>query len=348
MKRLLKMLIYPVIVLIVVFAIFLIYSTIADYKPEEKIVVYESKKPDIINDTLELSFMIWNIGYCGLNAEMDYFYEGGKKVRPDKGTVVENIKGINNYLRENSNIDFVLLQEVDIDSKRSRHYNLFDSIAGIYPEYSTVFGKNYDVFYVPQPITNPMGKVNSGLMTVSKYNPSESVRYSFPGNYSWPMSLFFLDRCFLVNRYPIANEKELIVINTHNSAYDNGSLKEQQMNYLKTFLENEYKKANYIIVGGDWNQCPPNYNADFKQDIQDNNLRSDINKNFMPKWKWLFDNKLPTNRRVNTPYRKGVSLTTVIDFYLVSPNIDVVNVKNIDLGFKYSDHNPVKVTIKLK
>ena len=45
-----------------------------------------------------------------------------------------------------------------------------------------------------------------------------------------------LDRCFLVNRYPVSNGNELLMINTHNSAYDDGSLRKQQMDFLKDFL----------------------------------------------------------------------------------------------------------------
>jgi exonuclease III len=184
-------------------------------------------------------------------------------------------------------------------------------------------------------------------MTISKYVPSKVIRYSFPGNYSWPVRLFFLDRCFLVNRYTLANEKELIVINTHNSAYDDGSLRNKQMEYLKIFLKSEYEKGNYIIVGGDWNQCPPNFNTLFNGDLMDFELKKDIPYDFLPKWTWAYDNTLPTNRRVDVPYIKGKTLTTVIDFYLLSPNIKKISIKNIDLGFENSDHNPVSITIKL-
>lgn len=348
MKKILKALIFIIILAVVTFAIFLIYATINDYKPEEKVIVFETESSDLIDKGTEISLMIWNIGYCGLDKEMDFFYDGGKKVRPSEETVKENIQGIKYFLSENKNTDFILLQEVDKGSKRSYNFNEFDTIANIFPERNCTYGKNYDVFFVPTPPTEPMGKVNGGLMTVSKYKPIESVRHSFPGNYNWPTNLFMLDRCFLVNRYNLSNDKELIIINTHNSAYDDGSLKAQQMEYLKSFLEEEYKKENYIIVGGDWNQCPPNFTPSFKGNIMDNENRTDIDPKYLSKWKWLYDNKLPTNRRVTTPYKKGESFTTVIDFYLLSPNIESVSVKNIETDFEFSDHQAVKALIKLK
>ncbi len=349
MRKILKILFYLFIVILTIFGSFLLYATVDDYKPDEKIVVYdELENADTISDTLKISLMLWNIGYCGLNAEMDFFYDGGEKTRPEKEIVERNIAKIKNYLQKYNDIDFYLFQEVDKKSNRSYKFNEYDTISSIFPKYNAVYAKNYDVFFVPQPISSPMGSVNSGLMTLSKYAPSKATRYSFPGNYQWPIGIFFLDRCFLVNRYNINNGKELIIINIHNSAYDDGSLKQQQMEYLKIFLVDEFKKGNYVIVGGDWNQCPPNFSPNFKEDIMDNESRTDINENYLKKWTWLYYNMLPTNRRLKINYQKGKTLTTVIDYYLLSPNIEALYIKNIDFNFKYSDHQPVKAIIKLK
>ncbi len=348
MKKLFKFILYIIITVLVAFAVFLIYASINDYKPEEKINIFSSDNPDLLSDTTVYSLTTWNIGYCGLNKEMDFFYDGGKQVRPSEKKVKNNIQGVKLFLQENKKTDFILIQEVDKHSKRSYFFNEYDTIADLFSERTSVYAKNYDVFFVPTPLTDPMGKVNGGLMTISKYTPESAVRYSFPGNYSWPTGLFMLDRCFLVNRYKVSNEKELLIVNTHNSAYDDGTLKAQQMTYLKTFLEREYKKGNYVAVAGDWNQCPPDFTPDFKENIMDTIVKTDIPKDYLPKWKWFYDNKTPTNRRVTTAYKKGESLTTVIDFLLLSPNIKGISVKNINVGFEFSDHQPVKATFKLK
>ncbi len=347
MKKMLKILIIFFVVIIVLFGLFLLIATIKDYQPDEETEIFSPEIQEIVGTDFEINILTWNIGYCGLSSETDFFYDGGKSVFPSKKIVERNLDSINNFLKKNENYDFILLQEIDEKSKRTYRFNQFDTIAKLFEGRNSSFGKNYDVFFVPQPITKPMGRVKFGLMTISKYVPSKVIRYSFPGNYSWPVRLFFLDRCFLVNRYTLANEKELIVINTHNSAYDNGSLRNKQMEYLKIFLKSEYEKGNYIIVGGDWNQCPPNFNTLFNGDLMDFELKKDIPYDFLPKWTWAYDNTLPTNRRVDVPYKKGKTLTTVIDFYLLSPNIKKISIKNIDLGFENSDHNPVSITIKL-
>jgi endonuclease/exonuclease/phosphatase family metal-dependent hydrolase len=157
-----------------------------------------------------------------------------------------------------------------------------------------------------------------------------------------------LDRCFLVSRYRLDNGKNLLVINTHNSAYDDGTLRSRQMAYLKTFLIQEYEKGNYVIVGGDWNQCPPSFSPEFDRNLMDDENRMDIERDYLPKWRWAYDRKVPTNRRLVAPYDKRTTLTTVIDFFLVSPNVEIKQVQGIHLEFEHSDHHPVKLEIKLK
>ena len=161
-----------------------------------------------------------------------------------------------------------------------------------------------------------MGSVLSGLATFSKHSPTTSDRYAFPGNYDFPVGLFMLDRCFLVNRYNLESGKELLIINTHNSAYDDGSLRAGQMAFLKKFLDEEFAKGNYIIIGGDWNQCPPNFEAEYK-DHKFDDEEFVIDTNYMDKsWKWIYSSDIPTNRRVKNIYQKGTTATTVIDFFL--------------------------------
>ena len=126
------------------------------------------------------------------------------------------------------------MQEEDLNSKRSYFANQVEAVGGLFGDYDAFVGINYDVFFVPIPIFEPMGKVKSGLFSLSRHAPVKVDRHSLPGNYSWPMKLFMLDRCFLVKRFPVSNGRELLVINTHNSAYDDGSLRKAQIDTIIT------------------------------------------------------------------------------------------------------------------
>jgi endonuclease/exonuclease/phosphatase family metal-dependent hydrolase len=346
--RILRTVWYVLMVPIGAFLLFLLYASVNDYKPEEKIQLYTANTPAPLPDTSVFDLLIWNIGYAGLDASMDFFYDGGEQIRPSKKGVSTNLQGIRSTLKPFNAYDFVLLQEVDIDSKRSYFTNQAKAIGDDFPGYFTFTGINYKVFFVPIPPSTPMGKVESGLLSLSKHKPASVNRHSFPGNYSWPMSLFMLDRCFMVQRHPVSDGNELVILNTQNSAYDDGSLRTQQMNYLKDFLINEYEKGNYLIVGGDWNQTPFGFEPELPSFQFDTENLTYVEEGFPGQdWTWAFDTRLPTNRRVNVPYQKATSLTTVIDYFLLSPNIIAEEVETIDTGFLFSDHQPVRLVARL-
>ncbi|MFW6100472.1 MAG: endonuclease/exonuclease/phosphatase family protein [Bacteroidota bacterium] len=345
---LLKIILYVFGVIALLLLIFLLYFTLTEYKPEkERVIAVNRDVPAIKKDTFRV--LIWNIGYCGLGADMSFFYDGGDQVRTSRERTIQNLKGIHKELDVQRNSDFILLQEVDISSKRSHHINQFDQINHHLDAFSGYFAENYEVQFVPLPLWSPLGKVKSGLATFSRFSPKKVVRHDFPGEYAWPRRVFMLDRCFLISRYELSDGAELLVINTHNSAYDNGNLKRQEMSYMKEFLLKEYEKGNYLIVGGDWNQKPPGIDSLRDTESQyDMDRVSLIEDNFMPSgWKWIFDPDVPSNRSLDAPF-DGSNQLRIIDFFLVSPNIKPLIVKTTDLNFKNSDHQPVSLDFKVE
>ena len=348
LKKILKAFLILVILLVIGFIGIIVYAIISDYKPAEKVMISSNESASVMSDSAEISLLTWNIGYCGLDKAMDFFYDGGTKVFTPKKTFDQNLSAVLKFLKSNDTIDFIFLQEVDRKSKRSYKVDEYSTITGHLKTHSSDFATNYDVFFVPVPPASPMGKVFSGISIMSKYEPSSSIRYAFPGQYGFPKQLFMLDRCFLVNRYPLTNRKELIIINTHNEAFDPGDIRKAQMDYLKNFILNEYRNGNYIIAGGDWNQCPPGFKPEFTENKVNTNQMV-LNSDYLPEeWKWAYDNTTPSNRTVVSGYNPSTTTTTTIDFFLLSPNIESVSIKCINLNFENSDHNPVIIKAKLK
>jgi len=347
-----KILLYVALLIALVLIGFIAYATATNYNPDEKEAVQAlgSKGQQVVPVSQSLEALIWNIGYCGLGKEVDFFYDGGKNVITPENFVKKNIVGVRSVSASNAGADFLLYQEVDINSKRSHFNNQRKVIEESCPSHNHALGLNYLVKHIPIPFTEPMGKVESGLLSLSKFQSIENTRYQFPGNFSWPKSMFFLDRCFLLQRFKTSNGKELIMINTHNSAYDDGGLKKRQMEYLKEVLLDEYGKGNYVIVGGDWNQTAPGFdNTKFaKPNGQAVVKQIPIEANYIKGWQWVYDAEVPTNRKTSHPYNAATTFTTIIDFYFVSPNIEVESVNGISFDFDYSDHQPVKMKFSLR
>lgn len=333
MKKVLKLVLVIILIPLLWVGGNLIYGTLTDFKPpkEEAIEInaVNAQRPDSV-----IQILNWNIGYCGLGEESDFFYDGGSTVRMNQSTVQKNLNGVMNTLKYYDEADIILLQEVDTLSKRSWKLNEYTDIGQILPEHNSSFTLNYNVNFVPIPLTNPMGKVMGGLATYNRFTVTDAKRYQFPSSFAWPNSIYFLDRCFLVNRMPY-NDVELVVINTHNSAYDDGSLKKAEMDFMKDFLIAEAEKGNYVIVGGDWNQHAPGTG-----DRQ-------VPNEYIEGWNWFYDTSFPTNRDLKAAYIKGETETQVIDFFLCSPNVELESINVINLDFKFSDHQPVLLNVKL-
>ena len=355
LKKLFKSVLILIVVLVLGFIGLIVYAVISDYKPEDKEVISQSDKPSVLSDSLTFTLLTWNIGYAGLDKDMDFFYDGGTKVNTPEKNCLENISGIIDFLKRNDTINFIFIQEIDRNSKRSYRIDQYQRLSEKLSGYESSFARNYDVFFVPMPPANPMGKVLSGIATYSKFIPESSSRYSLPGDFGFPTQLFKLDRCFLVNRYRIENGKELVLINTHNEAFDKaGTIRKAQMERLREFVLNEYNAGNYVITGGDWNQYPPDFkpaftgNMEFTGQIGNFNLVG-IESNYMPEeWKWIYDPATPSFRTVMAAYSPATTPTSVCDIFLISPNIVSVSVKCQHLGFANSDHNPVIIKVKLK
>jgi endonuclease/exonuclease/phosphatase family metal-dependent hydrolase len=345
MARMIKKILFGLLMVPVLFILFLLISTLAEYRPPEQLILETPGNPDTLEISENYSALIWNIGYAGLGAGMDFFYDGGRGVRDTRDHVRGNFSSISAFLRSNDTIDFFLLQEVDIASKRSYRMNqvvALDSLLGMREGF---VGINYQAGFVPIPVYSPLGKVKSGIVNYSHLRPLDVRRYSYPGSFSWPGRSFNLKRCYLVSKFALSSGKEFILVNTHNSAYDDGTLRDEEIKALSGFVLEEYKRGNYVLIGGDWNQCPSGFKPQFSEPFDSLEVKF-LPPDFLPGWKQAYPTDGPTNRRIQTPYNRNETLTTVIDFYIASPNIFILEMQRVDLDFKHSDHQPVIVTFR--
>jgi endonuclease/exonuclease/phosphatase family metal-dependent hydrolase len=330
---------------------FMVYTTLTEYKPDN-ITLLGIHKPavKITPDTKdELNILTWNIGYAGLGKEMDFFYEGGKMVRPTTELNKGYLENILNEVKRADTTDFIFIQEVDQRAKRSHFTDQVEAFQNKMNDYYTVFGVNYDVPFVPIPTMEPMGRVKAGQMTLSKMAPDSAIRYRLHETYTWPKRLFLLKRCFIHTQYTLPSGKILSMINLHNSAFgDAVEARKQDLIALKQLMYTLWAKGHYVIAGGDWNQNPPGFDPDLIKDGNKAYAFEHVPVSFSPKgWTWATDPSKATNRDVNEPFVKGGTKATTIDFFIVSPNVSIVSVNTNSNGFVNSDHQPVALKVRL-
>ena len=336
-----------------VFVLLLLVLTVTEYKPEaEETLAVEGTASGALKEGDDFSIATWNIGYGALGDNADFFMDGGTHVSTsDQSRVEENMQAICDQLKELSP-DVAFLQEVDLDSKRSYGINEKEKIAGEMTGYADSFAENYKVLYVPYPIPT-IGKVDCGILTISKYEPSDAKRIALPCPFSYPVRLANLKRCLMIDRIPIeGSDKELVLVNLHLEAYDDGEGKAAQTEMLRQILQDEVDAGNYVIAGGDFNQSFSNVDISMYPiksgdlwepgTIEVEDFGDDLN--------FETDNRTPSCRSLDQSY-EGADWENfqyyLIDGFIVSSNLTVNSVETKDLGFKNSDHNPVVMNVTL-
>ena len=363
---------------------YVIYLSAQYYRiPDDTKLEVENNKQNQITAGRELTFTSYNIGFGAYSHDytfcMDegYMEDGTKtigvhgKARSEEETIFNIETAINAMKSLNS--DFYAIQEVDLDSDRTYHINQKEMIQEEFNDYGRTYTLNFHsgwLFYPFFDFDELMGTINSGLLTLSRYQIDDAVRKSYVIDESFPTKFFDLDRCFSINKIPVNNGKNLYLINSHMSAYDEGGVvRNAQIQQLNTFLKSLYENGDYIVLGGDFNHDLLTNNPLNSYDLE-NKPFSGMYTQLTPDWvSYLFDedktspfdeafnvyaaSNYPTLRGADIEYEKGVTFVSTVDGFLVSDNVEVVSVETLCVGneevdmFLNSDHQPTTLKFKL-
>ena len=321
----------------------------------------------------------YNIGFGAYSQDFTFFLDTGydkdgnetcgyySKAR-SKEEVYFNVNGAKDTIK-GLDLDFALLQEVDIKSTRSYKINQNDIFKEVLSEYDNVFSVNFDTAYLPYPLYDMHGKSLAGLSTFSRYKINDANRYEYTISDSLS-KLFDIDRCFSVSKVSVENNKSLYLINSHMSAYDEaGIIRKEQVKELNDFISSCYNNGDYVIVGGDFNHDlltnNPDYNYDKNNRPFNNTLKDPLwvasyfneakESPLVEGFKVVASDNVATCRNNDNEWNPNKTYKCVVDGFIVSNNIEVVAHKNIETkngnlnldGFAFSDHEPAYLEFKL-
>lgn len=339
------------IVLSYVAYVFLSYHRIPDHQTLD---IAPSAAASAATTGRDYTITAYNIGFGAYLPDYTFFMDGGKESRARSAELVEYAtNGAADVIAQEAP-DFAIFEEVDTDSDRSWHINQHAMLSERFSDRSSSFAVNYDSAYLFYPFTNPIGKSKSGISFFSTVGITSAERRSLPIDTDFN-KLFDLDRAYSSNRIPVDNGKELVIYAFHLSAYSpTEAVRTGQVKMLFEDMEREYKAGNYVIAGGDLNR-------DLKA-LSDTDLTFDwahpLERDLLPEGiACAFDlltedekSAFPsTTRNTDIPYDPELSYTVTIDGFLLSDNIEMLSLRAMDeVGFAYSDHNPVKMEFRLK
>ena len=352
MKAWLKWFFRLVALLLALVALGLLVLTVAEYKPAEteKMAVSGTGSAEFSPGD-SLSVVTWNTGYGALGDNADFFMDGGSMVQTaDRSRVEANLAAMVQEINA-LQPDLLFLQEVDVGSDRSYRIDERAYFERNLTGCASSFAYNFNALYVPYPMP-PIGHVESGILTFSRASAASAERVQLPCPFSWPIRLVNLKRCLLVSRIPLqGTDKELVAVNLHLEAYDDGAGKAAQTAMLSAFLQAEADKGNYVIAGGDFNQLFSNADASAYPVYPDRWQPGLVDASaFGEGFSLLMDSTNPTCRSLDQPLA-GADRERfqyyVIDGFIISANVRLEQMETLDCGFAATDHNPVLMRVTL-
>lgn len=343
---------------VLAFLVYLAYVLISYHRiPDmQELAVDEPEEPaqngDVLLDT-EYEIITYNVGFGAYSPDFTFFMDGGKSSRAfSEDAVNANITGASLTMQKAAP-DFLIVEEVDLDSDRSYHVDENELFGQNFGGYYETFAVNYDSPYLFYPFTQPHGSSLSGIAFFSRFEITSSLRRSLPISTGFS-KLLDLDRCYSVNRIPVENGKELVIFAVHLSAYGNSdAVREGQLAMLQEDMDKEVQAGNYVICGGD-------FNHDLKADESITEaeswayplVRSKLGEGIRAAIDLLSEEKkmalIDSTRNTDIPYEPGVSYTVTVDGFFISENVEMVEYETMDTGYAYSDHNPVRMRFYLK
>lgn len=149
--------------------------------------------------------------------------------------------------------DVVFLQEVDLQSKRTAYVNQVEYLLNHTSFNEGYYASHWKSDFIP---SDGLGRMNSGIAILSKLPLSDGQRIALPQmeEQSKAVRYFYLKRAILSSVVQF-NGKEVVLMNTHLTAYDEENVKHKQLNLLQTYVEG-FGDAP-LIFGGDLNTVPP-------------------------------------------------------------------------------------------
>lgn len=368
MKKVLKriLLVFLILVGIVVLVIggYLAYLQVNFYRNVDGSpvdITADSGQKKVLDVGGTYTALTYNIGFGAYDPSYTCFMDTGVMAdgTPTQGThawatseqqMYKDLDGVRKVVEEN-HPDFCCIQEVDQRSDRTFGSDQVEYLTSQLSGYGNTYALNFHTAYLAYPFNEPLGFVRGGLLTLSRYDIAQATWGSYPIDMSFITKFTDLDRGFTVNRIATDDGKQLVVVDSHMSAYDSGGIvRAQQLQALNVFLTAEAAKGNYVIVGGDYNQTIGGTESSFDSGQQTPSWvatfdEGDLAKGFhMVKADNLYD--VPTCRGADIPWQKGFDYTCVIDGFIVSDNV-TADARNIETDFANSDHNPVLLTFKL-
>ena len=236
---------------------------VTEFPDTSDAVPYEANsKSNATYDSGNVKVVTWNIRF-GI-ARFPFFGDScGDDVILDDATIEKNMAAIADSLNV-IDADIVLLQEVDVSSKRTGYMDqvqyLLDNTNLNYGCYASMWKADF----IP---SDGIGRIDAGNAILSKYEltDAERIQLRLRTDQDGLTQYFYLRRNIVKAKIPALTQgaKDFYAVDIHATAFATDDTKQQHIDkYVKTLAEIQ-SSGNYFVTGGDLNSVPPGSAFDY-------------------------------------------------------------------------------------
>ncbi len=236
---------------------------VTEFEDLSNALMYEAdSKSNETYDSGNVKVVTWNIRF-GI-ARFPFFGDScGDDVILDDDTIEKNMAAIADSLNA-IDADIVLLQEVDVSSKRTGYMDqvqyLLDNTNLNYGCYASMWKADF----IP---SDGIGRIDAGNAILSKYEltDAERIQLRLRTDQDGLTQYFYLRRNILKAKIPTLTQgsKDFYAVDVHATAFATDDTKQQHIDkYVETLAEIQ-SSGDYFVTGGDLNSVPPGSVTDF-------------------------------------------------------------------------------------
>ena len=334
----------------------------------ETAVDYEAVSIGDVPDTADtLLVMTWNIKFGG--GDIDFWFDcWGDRVLMTKDEVLDNLERVVAKIIQVAP-DVLLLQEVDVDSKRSAYLDQLQYILDSTDLNYGVYAAAWQVQFIP---SDGLGRMNSGNAILSRWPLSNTERISLPlrTDQDALTRYFYLRRNILRATVELPGYDSFVVVNVHTAAYSRDGTKQKHIDRFKEELDKTAGEGGLFVAAGDLNTIPPGSvkDHDFPDAVCEDEafIGDDYRDELMPGEEWLkglyasYASAIPLTdyQADNVPYLTFSANPTIphgrkLDYLFTNrpggwvPGSAVTHQDILFEGRALSDHAPVSVKLVL-
>ncbi|MEJ0023591.1 MAG: endonuclease/exonuclease/phosphatase family protein [Alphaproteobacteria bacterium] len=293
----------------------------------------------------DLAVLTWNLGYGGLGTGSDFIADGGKSFFPPSPQAVDrNIAGIVDTVKS-IDADVYVFPEMAKPSPLNYWHDLQGAMRAIMPNTARLFSADILTRFLPWPL-----RFEHGLSIYSrKYVGTANVE---PLTREPDKIAGFISRDYSVRiiRVQVEGKSDWVILGVHLAAFDkDAEVRRKQLAEVMHYATVLHEQGSPVIVAGDFNLVLTPTHFPSTTGPKDLEWVHPFPANALPPgWRIGADPRAPSVRTNERPYKVHENYTTVIDGFIVSPDVEIESVETRDLGFAFSDHQPVLLKARRK